>query len=178
MTLTEDQTATLSTIIQDAAIYNHWANETLVNWLKTKSPKQLEQHVASSFPGIRATLIHIWDTERFWLSVLKKQPAPPSFRKVGFDGTLAEVMEGITSLSQEFTEYVASLWDTDLTEKVYFTTPWKEGTQARFEFIYHTFNHSTYHRGQIITIGRQLGFTDAPMTDYNFYLLEVKPAYV
>jgi uncharacterized damage-inducible protein DinB len=35
-------------------------------------------------------------------------------------------------------------------------------------------NHSTYHRGQIITIGRNLGFTDAPMTDYNFYNIHGK----
>jgi len=35
-------------------------------------------------------------------------------------------------------------------------------------------SHSTYHRGQIITIGRNLGMTDAPMTDFNFYLLTAK----
>ncbi|MFB6801427.1 DinB family protein [Peribacillus butanolivorans] len=37
-------------------------------------------------------------------------------------------------------------------------------------------NHSTYHRGQIITIGRNVGLTDAPMTDFNIYnFLESPP---
>jgi uncharacterized damage-inducible protein DinB len=38
----------------------------------------------------------------------------------------------------------------------------------------HCMNHSTYHRGQIVTMGRNLGFTDAPMTDYNFYNVMAK----
>jgi len=29
--------------------------------------------------------------------------------------------------------------------------------------------HSTYHCGQVVSIGWNLGYTDAPMTDYNFY---------
>ncbi|WP_315819131.1 DinB family protein [Paraflavitalea speifideaquila] len=37
-------------------------------------------------------------------------------------------------------------------------------------------NHSTYHRGQVVTIGHQVGLKDAPITDYMFYLLKVKPA--
>jgi len=42
---------------------------------ETFSADLIEKEVASSFPGIRGTLIHIWDTERFWLSVIKRQPA-------------------------------------------------------------------------------------------------------
>ncbi|WP_366512826.1 DinB family protein [Kordia sp.] len=30
-------------------------------------------------------------------------------------------------------------------------------------------NHSTYHRGQIVTMGHQLGFTKAPFTDLFFF---------
>ena len=48
--------------------------------------------------------------------------------------------------------------------------PWAEATRGRFDFIQHAMIHSTYHRGQLITIGRHLGYVDAPMTDYNFYL--------
>jgi uncharacterized damage-inducible protein DinB len=53
---------------------------------------------------------------------------------------------------------------------VFFTSPWAEATRGRFDFIQHAMNHSTYHRGQLVTIGRNLGYIDAPMTDYNFYL--------
>jgi uncharacterized damage-inducible protein DinB len=56
-------------------------------------------------------------------------------------------------------------------EEVAFTSPWISGKAARSEYLLQVLNHSTYHRGQVITIGRNVGLTDAPMTDYNFYLL-------
>ena len=173
-TLEEKSTISLATLVQDYAIYNQWANETLVNWLKTKPAEVMSQEVASSFPSIRETLIHIWDTERFWFSVLKQIPAPLSFRMHGFDGTLEDVFNGITEQSKELTDYIKTLDDFELAEAVSFDTPWVKGTQARFEFAHHCLNHSTYHRGQLVTIGRNVGFTDAPMTDYSFYLLRVK----
>jgi uncharacterized damage-inducible protein DinB len=46
----------------------------------------------------------------------------------------------------------------------------------RFEMLQQCFNHGTYHRGQIVTLGRNLKITDAPATDYFFYLEEKKRA--
>ncbi|MFN2424735.1 MAG: DinB family protein [Cryomorphaceae bacterium] len=31
-------------------------------------------------------------------------------------------------------------------------------------------NHSTYHRGQLVTMGRQAGLSTPPQTDYIFYV--------
>jgi uncharacterized damage-inducible protein DinB len=171
---TEEKRVTLGTLVKDSAIYNLWANRTLVDWLKSKPAVLMDEVVPSSFPSLKETLVHIWDTQRFWQSVLQQVPAPPSFRIEGFHGSLEEVFEGIVDQSLEMALYIESLEDTDLTEEVEFDTPWVSGKQARFEFIYHCLNHSTYHRGQLITMGRVIGLTDAPMTDYNFYLLRVK----
>jgi uncharacterized damage-inducible protein DinB len=41
--------------------------------------------------------------------------------------------------------------------------------QLRSEMIHHCMNHSTYHRGQIITMGKQLNLSKAPSTDLIFY---------
>jgi uncharacterized damage-inducible protein DinB len=171
---TQKTRITLGTLVRDTAIYNLWANQTLVDWLKNKPTELMDKVVPSSFPSLKETLVHIWDTQRFWLSVLQEVPAPPSFRMVGFDGTLEDVFQGLVDQSLEMALYIETLEESALAEDVEFNTPWVSGTQARFEFIYHCLNHSTYHRGQLITIGRNLGFTDAPMTDFNFYLLRVK----
>ncbi|MFK5047672.1 DinB family protein, partial [Klebsiella pneumoniae] len=32
--------------------------------------------------------------------------------------------------------------------------------------VHHVMNHSTYHRGQIVTMLRQLGVTQIPQSDY------------
>ena len=171
---TAEKRITLGTLVKDSAIYNLWVNRTLVDWLKSKPSVLMDKIVPSSFPSLKETLVHIWDTQRFWLSVLQQVPAPPSFRMEGFNGSLEEVFEGLVDQSLEMALYIESLEESALTEDVEFDTPWVSGKQARFEFIHHCLNHSTYHRGQLITIGRNVGLTDAPMTDYNFYLLRVK----
>ena len=43
-----------------------------------------------------------------------------------------------------------------------------------YEIAFHCLNHSTYHRGQLITILRQLGAIDLPGTDFIAYLREFK----
>lgn len=162
--------SSLSHLMKNYVVYNLWANRKYVNWLRQKSADLLDSEIPSSFSSLKETLIHIWDTERFWLSVLQQVPHPNTFRN-GYNGTLEDVLEGIVSHSENFATYVSSLSNEQIVETVTLVTPWASGTRPRFDFIQHCMNHSTYHRGQIVTIGRNLGITDAPMTDYNFYLM-------
>ena len=167
-------TSPIISLVYDYVLANKWAIETIITWLRTKPADAIEQEIASSFPGIRGTLVHIWDTERFWLSVIKQQPAPESFRRTGFHGTLEEVFKGIQATSKELADFVTNLSEEELCGTVSFYTPWAEGSKTRFEFIQHCVNHSSYHRGQLVTVGHHVGFHDAPMTDFSFYLLMVK----
>lgn len=161
--------AGISSLMRRYVRYNLWANRKYVTWLEAKAPDLLERDIPSSFSSLKLTLLHIWDTERFWLSILQQVPYPKTFRD-GFDGSLSDVLHGIVEYSETFAAYVNQLSETEIQETVTLVTPWVEGTRPRFEFILHCMNHSTYHRGQIVTIGRNCGITDAPMTDYNFYL--------
>lgn len=169
--IAEKTELTMASFLTDLAIYNQWANQTLVDWLKTKPAELMGKTVPSSFPSLKETLVHIWDTQRFWLSVWQQVPPPPSFRFVGFDGTIEDVFDGIVEQSAEMADYIQSLTESELQEEVVLTTPWVEGVRSRIEFIQHCLNHSSYHRGQVVTIGRNVGLTDAPMTDYSFYFL-------
>ncbi|UFH56867.1 DinB family protein [Spirosoma sp. KNUC1025] len=170
----EKTTFTVASLLSDYAVYNAWANTQLVNWLQEKPIDLMEQPVPSSFPSLKETLVHIWDTQRFWLAVLQQTPPPPSFRMTGFSGSVQEVFDELVAQSEAFARYVESLSEAQLQENVHFDTPWVSGTRTRVEFIQHCLNHSTYHRGQLVTIGRNVGLTDAPMTDYSFYFLIVK----
>jgi uncharacterized damage-inducible protein DinB len=159
---------TLGSLVREYAVYNTWAAKRLVEWMRTKPVELIEWEVASSFPSMRHTLVHIWDTQRFWLAVFQQTTPPQSYRN-GYDGTTAELLEGFLAQCELFSDYVLSLTEEQFVEECILNTPWVSGALPRYEFIQHCINHSTYHRGQVITIGRQLGFTDAPMTDYNYY---------
>lgn len=153
--------------------YNHWANATYASWLASKDPEWLCKEVPSSYSTIATTLAHIRGTEEFWLALMQRSPVQPVF-KDGFDGSLPQLLEALTEQSLQFERYVATLSSDQLEEPVVLDQPWMKGQKPRYELIQHCMNHSTYHRGQIVTIARNLGITDPPMTDYNYYNMVIR----
>jgi uncharacterized damage-inducible protein DinB len=160
----------LQKLMNNYADYNLWANETLVNWVNTKPPEIMEQEVPSSFPTIAKTFSHLWDTEKFWLGVLQGENPPWN----SFEGANDQITAGLLKQSQDFRDYVHSLSEHEMVADCILDAPWAKGKFPMYEFIQHCLNHGAYHRGQIITIARNLGITDPPMTDYNFYNMAVK----
>lgn len=133
---------------------------------KKKPTSLLEKEVLSSFPSIRLTLIHIWQTERFWLAVIQQKEFEGYTE---FKGSVNDLFNAFTNHSKAFADYLQLLNDEAISEEVFISTPWFKSNLSKYEYIQHAMNHSTYHRGQLVSIGRNLGFTDAPMTDYNYY---------
>jgi uncharacterized damage-inducible protein DinB len=64
---------------------------------------------------------------------------------------------------------INSFSEEDLVKEVKITNPWFECELPISEYLIQVINHGTYHRGQIVTMGRNIGITDASNTDYNFY---------
>ena len=146
--------------------YNTWANQQICEYI-LKSSNTADQTVISSFPSIRKTLYHIWDAQEIWLFRLKRQ-AITDFPSKSFTGTLEEGCEGITASSSEMEKIAHGMaMDTqinyqDLKGNLY--------TSTAEEILMHVVNHGTYHRGQIITLLRQCGFTEVGSTDFMRFL--------
>jgi uncharacterized damage-inducible protein DinB len=165
----------LAFLIKDYAAYNLWANKKIIAWLKTKPAELVERIVPSSFPSLRLTLVHIWDVERSWLGNLLQVQNECNYGK-DYDGTLDEVFDAVIQQSEALAAYVQSLTENSLQEGCRFMVPirwpeWDEFIRPRFEIIQHCLTHSAYHRGQVITIARTAGLTDAPNTDFMSYML-------
>ena len=158
----------LQKLMINYASYNLWANQRLIDYVSTKPEENLHAEVKSSYPGILKTFHHIFVVEEFWLDVISqtgKAPEWPNFEGLEKDVVFSAVIQQ----SEAILRYVKSLSEAALSEIIPLDTPWVKGELERYEFIQHLFNHSTFHRGQVVTIGRVLGFTDAPMTDYNYF---------
>jgi uncharacterized damage-inducible protein DinB len=124
----------------------------------------------SSFPTLRDTLLHIWGAEEIWLERLMQVPAS-TFLSFRFTGTTEDVLEGILKQSKTFETYINDLSDTDFQEICTFKLlNGTEDSRTRVKMIHHCLNHSTYHRGQIVTMARNFGLTDPPGTDYIKYI--------
>ncbi|HTN45456.1 MAG TPA: DinB family protein [Flavipsychrobacter sp.] len=150
------------------ASFNLWANEQFVTWLSKKSEEQLRKEVPSSFSSILKTLNHIWGMEEYWHAVIFQKP--DFIHRNGVENLHADdVFQGLLRCSKAWTDDASLFSDNGLSDKIKVVTPWFEANQTRYQYIQHLFNHSTYHRGQVVTIARNLGITDAPMTDLLFY---------
>jgi len=151
--------------IEELVTYNLWANKRLITWLKENDQKLLTKECRSSFSSILDTLNHLLEGQIFYYCILKEQPLERLW-----GNTIEEIFEGLREQSEVFVDYVKS--QKSLNELRLVKTKTLNGTFPQFELIQHCMNHSTFHRGQIITIGHQLGLTKAPSTDMLFFFIK------
>lgn len=161
---------TLENLLKDYCSYNLWANELTVHWLKSKDQDLMEREISSSFPSLRSTLMHIWAAEDVWLNRLKNL-SPTEFISETYTGSTAKLFEHLLQNSELFKYFVQRQSDDFFNNTtIYKHLNGKPNEQYNAEIILHCMQHSTYHRGQIVTIARSLGLTDPPKTDYIEYV--------
>lgn len=158
----------LQKLIANYADYNVWANQQSVNWLSTKPIELLNQEVPSSYSTILKTLNHIWAVEEYWFAIITQKT---DFENRYFVENLDkdEIFKGLISRSTLLADEIKLFSEVELLKKIKVVSPWLEADQSRYEYLLQLVNHATYHRGQIVTIGRNVGITDAPNTDYVFF---------
>lgn len=160
----------LQNLVTNYADYNLSTNQQFVNWLSQKSDEQLNKEAPSSFSSILKTLNHIWGMEEYWYSIICQES--DFINRYGVEDLKTdEVFQGLINRSKMLANKIKLLTEDELVEKIKVVSPWFEANQSRYEYIQHLFNHGTYHRGQVVTIGRNIGITDAPGTDYLFFNL-------
>ncbi len=150
--------------------YNIWANEKLANFFADKPEELLARPIENSFPSIRKTLIHIVSAEKSWLARLAEQPANNKRVEDDFE-TTAAAFEALVKGANNFAEFVhkqpESFFETPIIYNTWDGTEWEMLPKV---MIHHCMNHSTYHRGQLVTLARQLGMRKGvPSTDLLYY---------
>jgi uncharacterized damage-inducible protein DinB len=153
-------------LILPYASYNLWANGVLIDTIKGLTEEQYRQEVPSSFPGLFATLQHMWDAESIWWQRIKlmEQVRRPS---EDFSGTFTDMTDSLMQQSKQWHEWVLNAQEHMLNhEFIYYNSRKEKFKQPVYQVLLHLFNHSTYHRGQLVTMLRQLEVTRIPPTDF------------
>jgi uncharacterized damage-inducible protein DinB len=156
----------MDTMLKRYATYNEWANAQMAAWLAQASDDMMEREIESSFPTLRQTVLHIWNAEYLWLQALKGLPTGDVPGK-SFEGNSAQLLEAWLKASAEFRAYVQAMSDDELRGS---RDTGGKSPLAVADIIQHCMNHSTYHRGQLITMGRQAGLENPPRTDFIYFV--------
>lgn len=158
----------LQQFMANNACYHLWATQKFVEWLSPKPEELLHQEVPSSFNSIIKTLNHIWATDEYWYAIIA-ETSEFEDRMAVTDLKAKEVFAGITHRAREISRLIETYSEADLSKKIKIERPWFTCDLPKYEYLQQLINHATYHRGQIVTIGRNIGITDGSNTDYNFY---------
>lgn len=138
------------------ARYNQWANAKLLNVITTQAPELLEKEIGSSFNTIKKTILHVADAEYIWHCRLTG--ATPD-KIPGKSGAGIDVL---TENDQKMIDFIVRQDDAYFVASTsYKSLAGDPFTNNNFAILHHVFNHSTFHRGQIVTMMRIGGFTGA-----------------
>ena len=162
-------------ILLQYARYNIWANDRIIEALMKLDEASLDKEILSSFPTIRGTVLHTWSAENTWLQRLQLV-AQPEWVQATFKGTFSEACAGWQKASASLEQYTAQLANDDSvkTALLYKDLRENEHNTPIHQVLHHVFNHSTYHRGQLVTMLRQAGVTEIPGTDFIGYVRMMK----
>lgn len=159
----------LTSLIANYSKYNAWANNKIANWLKDQDENLLQTYTESSFKTINLTIQHMLRTQKFWLAFVTQQHFDQFDWSVKNGDTIV-FLEELVLVSEQMQEAFSNFSDEALTKQLELNMPWAKNSLSRYEYIIHVINHSTYHRGQIVTMARSLGLNSGIVnTDYNIF---------
>lgn len=164
--LTTKASIEVKELLLQYATYNHWANRRLADVILGQNEEKLHQVSQASFGSIHQTLLHLWDASAIWWQRLKlvehvKRPSDtPGYNT-------SQVLSEILKMDIIWMDWIAHASDPALTHVLAYHTSKKEMfKQPVYHLILHLFNHSSYHRGQLITMLRELEVKNLPATDF------------
>jgi uncharacterized damage-inducible protein DinB len=164
--------------------YDRWANGRVLQIVATLSAEQFTRDLGGSFRSVRDTLLHILAGEWTWLTYWSEPSLGSAFlselrsrREALFNPNAFPDVTSVQSkwfeVEKQQIEFVSRVTDQSLQAMVPFRT-----TQVHLAgLMQHLANHSTYHRGQIALMLRQLGATPVA-TDFHVFLVEGRVAAV
>lgn len=145
--------------------YNRWATRRLLDAAEPLKAEDLRRDLKSSFPSLLDTLTHMIGAEWVWLQRWKGT-SPTAFPDTAALDSVRAVRNRFDTLWREQQGFLDGLEDGDEKRDVAFKTFKGDSDKRQLsDLMRHVVNHATYHRGQVVTMLRQLGVTP-PATDY------------
>jgi uncharacterized damage-inducible protein DinB len=137
--------------------YDEWATKRTIESVSSLSEEPYKQDLKSSHGGIHGTLVHIYGAYYLWLERWRNHSSSAPIA--------ADQVQSLSVLSYRWQEYRKNLYsylsnttDTKLSAPLTYTdTRGNSHAEPLYQQMLQVINHASYHRGQIVTMLRQLG---------------------
>lgn len=151
--------------LADLLEYNDWADRRILDAAGALDPERFTRDLGSSFPSVRDTLVHVLSAEWIWLERWKGTSPGAMLDPRSFP-ELAAVRAAWQPVADERRAFLADQTEESLARVITYTnTRGERWAYPLRQMMQHVVNHSSYHRGQVVTMLRQLGAA-VVATDY------------
>ena len=152
-------------LLERMSRYLQWADGQIWNIVSTLSEEEYSKDLGNNIGSIKRRYVHLAEDYLEWYFdwTGKVSEEMPDFNSM-------ERSEIFQSVQQSINKFIAMIEDRSI-ESIQIDTDKEKITISFEEIFFHLVNHSTYHRGQIVTALRILG-KEVQMTDYVPYRIQ------
>lgn len=143
--------------------YNRWANARMLDAASELSSEQFTADLKSSHRSVRDTLAHVLAAEWIWLERWNGTSPKALLNPTEFP-TVDSLRTRWAKVEANYQSFIGALNDESLEKVIAYTNT--KGEEWRYplgQMIQHVMNHSSYHRGQVTAMLRQLGAEVVPV---------------
>lgn len=149
--------------------YNSWANDRVLAALRPISQEVFASDKGASHGSIRGVVAHIAGAQWIWLERWKGFSPAALLPESEFE-TVEIATERLARIDQDLRDFINQLTQAELDgSRGYRTMEGKLFSNILGDMMLHVANHSSYHRGQVTTLLRQLGAVPQS-TDFILFL--------
>ena len=148
--------------------YTRWADARMSDAVSKLSPELWTKDLGSSLKSARDTVVHLASAQWIWLSRWKGETPKGMWNAADFP-TPASIREKSEALAKDLAAFVVEQTEESVAKPLTYKN--LKGDTLSYplgQLMLHLVNHSTYHRGQVTTLLRQLGATPIS-TDFVLY---------
>ncbi|EQB63164.1 MAG: DinB family protein [candidate division Zixibacteria bacterium RBG-1] len=143
--------------IQELYKYNAWANGQVFESVAKLTPEQFNKDLATSYRSVKGTLVHIVGAEWIWLRRWLGTSPKALWDPAEFS-SVEQIKNRWEEVERERKEFLSDLTEDSLRKPLAYTNiKGQPFSYPLWQALQHLVNHSTYHRGQVTTLLRQLG---------------------
>ena len=159
-----------ATTVRDLLLYALWADRLMLATVRQVKDEDLTREAGVSFGSLLGTMAHMVGSQRLWLSrflgrPLERIPSRDEYPDLqswiaGWEETAAQIEAFLAGLSSD--QLAAPFTWASLPDGAVRTLP-------LWQAVVHMVNHTTYHRGQVVSLLRQMGYPVAATDLIHFF---------